>query len=152
MDLSKLFKERLEKIENIKNFISLNGRKKEYFKELKDLSVEISAVNDLMSNSKNAMENFQKSNKINCLKTIERAQKQQICMLNILELLEERTENENKVKNIESSTEPFATQNLNILKEQNTPAKIIFKVSYGSDNRSDLSWLIFKMHLFVVAK
>lgn len=124
MDLRKEFDQRLEKIDQLKDFIVLYGKKCECIEEISSLSNETLEVNGLLQKCSESIEQFKNHNNIRLKTLVERAQQQQTLMLNIMEKLDEMSE-------VFVPPQPKSL-NENVLKENmNTPLRCTqFKVRF----------------------
>lgn len=89
MDLQELFDQRLEKIDRLKDFITVYGEKAENIEKLKKLSEKSDEIKDLLKQCAESIEKFQSHNRERVNDIIKRSQQQQSLMFSVLEKLED---------------------------------------------------------------
>lgn len=133
MDLCELFARRAAKIDQLRDFIVLYGKKRKTINELEVLKSSTIDVEALLKQCSETVENVQKRNKQRYEKLIQRAKDQQCVMLNVLEKLDEMDEQRKISPTPQPPPSAFDKRISNILKENNnrTPKSAV-KVVYGA--------------------
>lgn len=119
MDLREVFARRATKVEQLRNFIVLYGKKRETINELQVLKSKTDDVQALLQQCSESVEKFQAHNKQRYLELIQRTKDQQCVMLNVLEKLDEMDERRKISPPPPPPPSVFDVRNLNILKENN---------------------------------
>lgn len=129
MDLNQEFERRVAKIEQLKDFIVLYGKKKHIIDGLQDLRERTDDCNDLLQQCVHYVQQFQDINRERYKKLMEKAQYTQCVMLNVIEELDNRDEAAAK-ENVAVPAKPFfADSKVNGIKDPSTPLRTVNRVS-----------------------
>ena len=124
MDLKVLFEERLAKIEHLKNFIVIYGKKSEHMSELYEIHELKENIRALLEKCGKYVDNFQKHQKERYESLLKEAHEQQLLMLNVIEKLDEKQSSVNKFQPAETNKEnSLVQQNQNTMKVASTPLR-----------------------------
>lgn len=120
MDLHDLFEKHLQKIDILNDFIVLYGKKQETVSDIREIANECDEIKELLVSCNELLKKFQEENKKKCNDLIEKSQKQQLIMLQILDQL---IDDDGKGKASEN------TENICASPCQNRPVAVLAEIS-----------------------
>lgn len=130
MDLNAEFDRRLAKIDMLKDFIVLYGKKKENIGSLQQLQTTANRCEELMQQCVHCVQQFQQINKDRFEQMMEKVEYTQRVMMNIMEEMDKKDEVMAKENNSSvSKNKLFGEQNLTARKESTTPLRTVNRVS-----------------------
>lgn len=110
MDLQQLYDQRLQKIDQLKEFIILYSVKCEKYKDIEIISQESVNIKKLLNECANSVRKFQNYNRARITEIIKKSQKQQTIIFNILDKLENEKPNKSIVSFVRQSAQKSILQ------------------------------------------
>lgn len=123
MDLQDIFAKRLQKIDQLNNFISIFDKKKELFDELKSLNENIGDVREILMECSNCISRFQTVNQQRYTELMRRSREQQDKILDLLETMENQQPKFLSPKPHPSSARPALLENVQRMENFMTPVR-----------------------------